>query len=148
MHTHGEARGEREGGDRGLREKRTTAGRRVVSESEKDARGTARETHLTDVAPHYYFADTDDSILVRCCCTTAARCYRDGPYFHAVRVICSRVSYETKTENNQNERTWNRSSTLLRTPGTTNKLGAVVDVPFSLSVFFALSFTVSFSSLQ
>lgn len=36
-----------------------------------DARGTARETHLTDVAPHYYFADTDDSILVRCCCTTA-----------------------------------------------------------------------------
>jgi len=34
-------------------------------------RGTARQTHLTDVAPHYYFADTDDSILVRCCCTAA-----------------------------------------------------------------------------
>lgn len=30
----------------------------------EEVENVARETHLTDVAPHYYFADTDDSILV------------------------------------------------------------------------------------
>lgn len=64
----------RAGGGCEKKGRRPAASRESEREREEkpDARrGTARETHLTDVAPHYYFADTDDSILVRCCCCTA-----------------------------------------------------------------------------
>jgi len=69
---------------------------------ENDARGTARETHLTDVAPHYYFADTDDSILVRCCCTAAHGATATVRFF-----LRSPRDLEIRRENREKS-SWNR----------------------------------------
>jgi len=61
-----------------------------------DARGTARETHLTDVAPHYYFADIDDSILIRCCCTAAHGATATVCFF-----LCSPRDLEIRDKNGE-----------------------------------------------
>lgn len=41
-------------------------GKKLVEKKEKET-DVALFTHLTNVAPHYYFASTDDSILDRSC---------------------------------------------------------------------------------
>lgn len=93
--TRGSAGG-REGGDRGLREKRTGGRARVGASENGCARNRARNTHLTDVAPHYYFADTDDSILVRRCCCTAAHGVTATVRFYLVRRVTRFGTKNTK----------------------------------------------------